>query len=136
MNGAGPIAVPTERVSPVGAVTNCSCTGAAAICTDVVAWSPPGSVAVNWNSRNDGYSWSGAMTVPPATPGYSWIGWVWQAVGVTQWWRISDQRRAAGPRAPLSASLAPPENAMTSPTPQRAVAIGAEMVGCGACCRE
>ena len=56
---------------------------------------------------------------------------MWQAVGVTQWWRISDQRSAAGPRAPLSASVAAPENAMTSPTPQRAVASGAEMVGCG-----
>ena len=49
----------------------------------LVAVRPPESVAVSRSSRYDGYSWSGAVNEPLATPVKLCIGCVWQLDG--QW---------------------------------------------------
>ena len=42
---------------------------------------PPESVTVSTSSRWEGYSWSGAVNEPLATPTKSCSGWVWQFEG-------------------------------------------------------
>ena len=49
--------------------------------TDSESVSPPESVAVSRSSRWDGYSWSGVVNEPPATPLYDCSGCVWQLDG-------------------------------------------------------
>src|SRR5215210_8689625 len=54
--------------------------------------SPPESVAVSRSSRWEGYSWSGVLNEPPATPLKDCSEWAWQFDG--QWCRIRLQDSA------------------------------------------
>ena len=90
---------------------------------------PPESVAVSRSSRYDGYSWSGAVKMPPATPVNVWIGCVWQLDG--QWWRIRPQLSLDAGSGPSCASVALPANLITSPTFQVVPAAGAVIVAVG-----
>ena len=74
--------------------------------TLVVELSPPESVARSCTSSQHGYSWSGAVTDPLATPEMVWTRWVWQSLGVKQWCRISDQARAEAGSVPSCGSVA------------------------------
>src|SRR4051794_30461166 len=68
VNGATWLVAPTVRFSPAGLLTNVRSTVLGCTLTVVLLVSPPESVAVIRNSRYDGYSWSGAVIVPLATP--------------------------------------------------------------------
>src|SRR5436190_20065282 len=72
------------RLRPPGFVLNVSATVFGSSRTLVVANSPPESVAVSWTSIQHGYSWSGAVNDPPATPLAVWMRCVWQSLGVKQ----------------------------------------------------
>ena len=76
--------------------------------SDSVSLSPPESVAVSRSSRWEGYSWSGAVKEPLATPGKLWSGWVWQLDG--QWLRIRLHESAEAGSGPSCASVALPAN--------------------------
>ena len=93
--------------------------------------SPPGSVAVRVSSRYEGYSWSGALKLPEATPSQLWTGCWWQWPASSQWLRTSDHDRAEAGRVPLWASVAPPEKLTVSPTFQRRLEDGLAMVAIG-----
>src|SRR3954452_1378884 len=108
-NGVGPAAVNRPVVRPDGWVSKVSSTVCGCSSTLVLAEAPPESVAVNRSSRNDGYSWSGAVKKPEGTPANRWIWWVWQFDG--QWCTSSVHVSRAAERSPSSASVAPPENA-------------------------
>ena len=64
-----------------------------------VRLSPPESVAVSRSSRYDGYSWSGAVNEPLATPAKSWTWCVWQFDG--QWCRMQRPRERRGGQRPV-----------------------------------
>ena len=63
------VAPPTASWRPPGVVWKVSCTVLGSSRSVLVVLSPPESVAVSLESRYDGYSWSGAVNDPPATPG-------------------------------------------------------------------
>src|SRR5262245_32031821 len=94
--------VPTASVSPDGLVANDSVTVLGCSVTLFVACVPSESVAVSDSTSDEGYSWSGAVKDPLATPSNVWTRWVWQAEG--QWWMTSDQLR------PLAGIARPPES--------------------------
>src|SRR5947209_467068 len=97
----------------------------------VVAVAPVESVAVSWISSQHGYSWSGALNVPLATPLNVWTMCVWQLSGVKQWWRMIVQLSREAGSVPSSGSVALPEKLIGSPTFQVRVDAGAEIVGTG-----
>src|SRR5437899_5570666 len=99
--------------------------------TLVVAVAPAASVAVSWSSSQHGYSLSGALNVPLATPLNVWIRWVWQFVGVKQWCRIIVQLSRDAGSVPSSVSVALPEKSMGSPTFHVNEVVGEEIVGTG-----
>ena len=99
--------------------------------TLVVAVAPVESVAVSWISSQHGYSWSGALNVPLATPLNVWTMCVWQFVGVKQWCRMIVQLRREAGSVPSSWSVALPEKAIGSPTFHVSVEAGEEIVGTG-----
>ncbi len=57
---------------------------------------PPASVAVSLSSRYEGYSWSGALKEPLATPGQLWIVCEWQLEGQCWMRRSRTERRREG----------------------------------------
>ena len=81
------------------------------------------------SSRYEGYSWSGALNEPLATPSKSWMWCMWQLDG--QWWRITDHDSAEAGNVPSWASVAEPLNAIGSPTRPLGLDSGAVMVGDG-----
>src|SRR5215470_2239916 len=129
LNGATALPESTDSRSPGGSVRSGRSTGSGSSRSVLVAVWPAGSRAVSTSSRYDGYSWSGAANRPPATPGKSWIGWVWQLLG--QWYITTDQlSAAAGSGAPVP-SVACPENSTGSPTFHCRAAVGVSMTGVG-----
>jgi len=90
---------------------------------------PPASVAVSRSSRYDGYSWSGVVNDPVATPDQVWIWCVWQFDG--QCCTTSSHCSAAAPRLPCCGSLALPENEIVSPTFHVVPAVGVRIVAVG-----
>jgi hypothetical protein len=73
-----PYAVATR--SPVGVDWKLRSTVTGCSSTLVVPVVPVASVAVKRSSRYEGYSWSGAVNVPDATPEIVWMTCVWQPV--------------------------------------------------------
>ena len=96
----------------------------------MVLVSPPESVAVSLSSRYDGYSWSGAVNEPDATPAKVCTGCEWQLEG--QCCMTSSQVRADAGRVPSCVSVAEPEKLMTSPTFQVVPAAGVLIDAVGA----
>src|ERR687892_41225 len=90
---------------------------------------PPASVAVRRSSRCEGYSWSGATKLPFAVPAKVWSGCSWQVEG--QCCITRDHESADAPSVPCWASLAWPENVMTSPTFQVVLAAGVSITAAG-----
>src|SRR6266540_1961390 len=91
VNGAVPAVPPTTSSAPVGLELNVSTTVCGSSRTVVLTACPSESVAVSTRSKKDGYSWSGAVNEPEATPGNDWITCVWQFVGLEQCCRSSRQ---------------------------------------------
>ncbi len=130
VNGAVDVTPFTESCRPVGVVAKLSVTVCGSRRTDVVPLTPPPSVAVSWSSRYDGYSWSGAVNEPFATPGQLWIVCEWQFDG--QCWIVSDQESREAASVPSSGSVADPLNEIASPTFQcGSLAVGVAITGCG-----
>jgi hypothetical protein len=131
VNGVVEALLPTVSCSPVGLVPKVRSTVWGSRRTLAVSVSPPLSVAVSCSSIQAGYSWSGAVNEPLATPLKSWTAWVWQSVGAAQWCRISDQDSLVAGRVPSWGSLAWPEKPMVSPTVQVRVGVGVSMTAVG-----
>ena len=95
---------------------------------------PLPSVAVRVSVIHDGYSWSGAGNDAEATPAKVCSGCTWHEPGsvVPQWSRSTCHDSRDAGRAPLSGSVAEPENEIVSPTAHDAeVADGGSMVATG-----
>src|SRR4051812_45430857 len=90
---------------------------------------PLESRAVSRSSRYEGYSWSGAVMVPPDTPVQVCRECVWQADG--QCCRTISQVSALAGRAPSSGSVAEPEKLIGVPTCQVVPVAGDAITGCG-----
>ena len=75
---------------------------------------PSESVAVSFNSRYEGYSWSGAAKLPDATPLKVSTVWTWQSAA--QWWMIRSQRNPEAGMVPSWVSVALPEKPIVSLT--------------------
>src|SRR5918994_1216948 len=99
--------------------------------TLLVSVKPPESVAVSLSSRYEGYSWSGAVNVPLATPENVSHTCSWQVSAVGQWCTIHSQDSAEAGSAPSSPSLALPEKEISWPTFQVEVGSGVSMVAVG-----
>src|SRR5262245_15632291 len=112
-----------------GAVWNVKTTVFGSSRSALVFVRPPESVAVRLSSRYDGYSWSGAVNDPLLTPGNCCRMWEWQLDG--QCWRTSCHVSALAGRVPSWASVAVPEELMTSPTFHVVPAAGDTMVAVG-----
>src|SRR5215210_5509 len=81
VNVALVVALPTVSESPLGVVWKVSSTVFGSRRSVFVLVSPPESVAVNFSSRYDGYSWSGAVKELLATPWKVCTGCEWQLDG-------------------------------------------------------
>ena len=130
--GASSFTARPVRTRPPGLVLNVSTTVLGSSRTLAVEVSPPESVAVSCSSSQHGYSWSGAVTDPLAVPVKVWIRWVWQSVGVKQWWMMNDQLSCDGWSVPSCASVAWPEKLIVSPTFQVRLEVGESMTATGA----
>ncbi len=64
---------PDDELEPGGLEANVSTTVCGSSLRISVSVRPPASVAVRRSSRYEGYSWSGAVNEPPATPENVWI---------------------------------------------------------------
>ena len=71
----------TTSWRPVGADARLSTTVRGLRVTLVVADAPSGSVAVRRSTSAEGYSWSGAVNCPLATPTKVCTGCWWQVLG-------------------------------------------------------
>src|SRR5450432_4669571 len=87
-------------------------------------------VAVSWMSRCEGYSWSGAGKLPPATPGNVSYVCVWQLEG--QCWMSTTHESWLAASVPSSGSVAWPVNVMGTPTFHVKVDGGVSMTAVGA----
>src|SRR5215218_4618083 len=72
--GVVSVLAPTTTRSPLGAVAKERMTASGSSLRSVTPVKPPPSRAASRSVRNDGYSWSGAMNEPVATPAKSCIG--------------------------------------------------------------
>src|SRR5919204_5900178 len=131
VSGVGPAISSMPTFAPVGFDASVMVMICGSIRTLVVAVAPVESVAVSWSSIQHGYSWSGALNVPLATPLNVWTMCVWQFVGVKQWCRIIVQLSREAGSVPSSGSVALPEKLIASPTFPVSVDAGEEMVGTG-----
>jgi len=133
VNGAGSRSPLKPRARPLGLDASDRSTVFGSSRIERVSVRPLLSRTVSRSSRCDGYSWSGAVNEPDATPGKLWIVCVWQLFGSSreQWRRFSVQVRPAAPIALPSASSAEPLKLTTLPTCQVVPAVGARMVGVG-----
>src|SRR5919204_3432975 len=131
VSGAAPAISSMPTFAPVGfeATVMFIVCGSRRTLVDAVA--PVESVAVSWSSSQHGYSWSGALNVPLATPLNVWTMCVWQFVGVKQWCRIIVQLSREAGSVPSSGSVALPEKLIGSPTFHVKVERGEEIVGTG-----
>src|SRR5919198_3504893 len=131
VSGAAPAISSMPTFAPVGfeATVMFIVRGSRRTLVDAVA--PVESVAVSWISSQHGYSWSGALNVPLATPLNVWTMCVWQFVGVKQWCRIIVQLSREAGSVPSSWSVALPEKLIGSPTFHVKVEAGEEIVGTG-----
>src|SRR4051812_44266607 len=81
VNGVAWLVEPTVSSSPDGLLANVRFTVCGWRSSVVALVSPRVSVAVRRSCRYDGYSWSGAVIEPPATPVSVCTKWVWQLPG-------------------------------------------------------
>src|SRR5258706_12979085 len=132
VNGAVPLVAPTVSCRPTGLDANVRSTVLGCTLTEVVLVRPPESVAVRRNSRYDGYSWSGAISVPLAMPLSVCIGCSWHTPGDEQWCSTIVQLSADAGKVPCCGSVAWPEKLIVLPTAQVAVAAGPSMLAVGA----
>src|SRR6476659_4525484 len=72
VKGAVALVDPAESCAPLGDDANMRSTVFGSSLTLVVAERPFESVAVNWSSSQQGYSWSGALKLPVETPANVW----------------------------------------------------------------
>src|ERR687883_2008888 len=131
VSGAAPAISSIPTFAPVGFEATVMFMICGSTRTLVVAVAPVESVAVSWISSQHGYSWSGALNVPLATPLNVWTMCVWQFVGVKQWWRIIVQLSREAGSVPSSWSVALPEKLIGSPTFHVKVEAGEGNVGPG-----
>src|SRR5919197_2855886 len=131
VSGVAPAISSMPTFAPVGFEARVMVMICGSIRTLVDAVAPVESVAVSWISSQHGYSWSGALNVPLATPLKVWTLCVWQFVGVKQWCRIIVQLRREAGSAPSSGSVALPEELIGSPTFHVTVEAGEEIDGTG-----
>src|SRR5919198_191643 len=131
VSGAGPAISSMPTLAPVGFEAMVMVMIFGSRRTLVVAVAPVESVAVSWISSQHGYSWSGALNVPLATPLKVWTMCVWQLSGVKQWWRMIVQLSREAGSGPSSGSVALPEKLIGSPTFHVKVDAGEEIVGTG-----
>ena len=126
-----PAVLPTASCSPAAPTGTSARPSAGRAGRVSVSVRPPESVAVRRSSRCDGYSWSGAVNEPPATPAKVWIGCVWQFDG--QWCRIERPGERRGGQGPVLRRRSPsPRTRSTSPTFQRqSPATGVSIVAVG-----
>src|ERR671931_2169812 len=129
VSGAAPAISSMPTFAPVGFDATVMFIVCGSTRTLVVAVAPVESVAVSWISSQHGYSWSGALNVPLATPLNVWTMCVWQFVGVKQWCRIIVQLSREAGSVPSSGSVALPEKLIGSPTFQVNVEAGGGIVG-------
>src|SRR5919198_5690210 len=131
VSGAAPAISSMPTFAPVGfeATVIVMICGSRRTLVDAVA--PVESVAVSWSSSQHGYSWSGALNVPLATPLNVWTMCVWQFVGSKQWCRMIVQERREAGSVPSSWSVALPEKLIGSPTFHVSVDAGEEIDGTG-----
>src|SRR5262245_33607748 len=129
VNGAGALVALTPSGSPVGLEANVSTTVFGCSRTLFVFVRPPASLAVRRSSRWLGYSWSGAVNEPVATPVKVWMTCSWQFDG--QWCMISVHVSADAGSVPCCGSVADPEKPITSPTFQVREAGGEDSVADG-----
>src|SRR6266508_4325247 len=132
VNGVACVVEPTVSCRPVGLVLKVRLTvfGFNVVLTVLV--SPTESAAVSSSSTNEGYSWSGAVNEPLATPVNVFIRCVWQLVGVAQWCRITRQVKADAGNVPSWGSVACPEKLIVSPTAHVNDDAGASITAVGA----
>src|SRR5919198_5389766 len=131
VSGVGPAISSMPTFAPVGFEASVIVMICGSIRTLVVAVAPVESVAVSWISSQHGYSWSGALNVPLATPLNVWTMCVWQFVGVKQWCRMIVQLSREAGSVPSSWSVALPEKLIGSPTFHVSVDAGEEIDGTG-----
>src|ERR687884_1463398 len=132
VSGAAPAISSIPTFAPVGLEATVIVMTFGSTRTLVVAVAPVESVAVSWTSIQHGYSWSGALNVPLATPLNVWTMCVWQFVGVKQWCRIIVQLSREAGSVPSSLSVALPEKLIGSPTFHVSVDGGVLIMGTGA----
>jgi hypothetical protein len=84
VNGATVLELPTVSIRPLGLDWKASATVLGSSVMLAVLVRPPASVAVSTSSRCEGYSWSGALSEPLATPPHVCTVCTWQSVGVVQ----------------------------------------------------
>ena len=87
------------------------------------------TVSVSW--MNEGYSWSGALNDPLATPVNDCTGWLWQFPTVMQCCSVTTQLIAEAGSDPSSGSVPCPENAIVSPARQVDEGAGVSMNAVG-----
>src|SRR5919108_480031 len=131
VSGVGPAISSMPTFAPVGFEASVMVMICGSRRTLVVAVAPVESVAVSWISSQHGYSWSGALNVPLATPLNVWTMWVWQFVGSKQWCRMIVQLSREAGSVPSSWSVALPEKLIGSPTFHVSVDAGVLIVGTG-----
>ncbi len=98
VNGVAACEPFSTSASPPGLELSVRFTVCGSSWTDRVSVRPPESLAVSRSSRWEGYSWSGVVNEPPATPSNDCRGWLWQLDG--QWWRIKVQDSAEAGSGP------------------------------------
>ena len=128
-NGVALVVLATDSCNPDGEELKVRLTVIGWRSTLFVVVTPFESVAVRRSCRYDGYSWSGALNDPLATPGHVWTMCSWQLEG--QCSIASVQLSADAGRLPSSVSLADPENEIRSPTFHVRLLAGLEIVGVG-----
>src|SRR5262245_31425174 len=100
LKGAVELVLPTVSCSPDGTDWKLSETVCGSSWRLLTSCAPPESVAVSWISRYEGYSWSGALNEPLATPVNVCTICVWQFDG--QWCKMIDQDSAEAGSVPSS----------------------------------
>src|SRR5437764_957332 len=124
VSGAAPAISSMPTFAPVGFEATVRFMICGSTRTLVVAVAPVESVAVSWTSSQHGYSWSGALNEPLATPLNVWLWWLWQFDG---------ERRGAARRRPRDDRGRRVVRAQElDPVDRAAVEVGVEEVAAGA----
>src|SRR5689334_15384315 len=131
VNGVAWLVEPTVSGSPDGLLANVRFTVCGCRSSVVAVVSPRESVAVRRSCRYDGYSWSGAVIEPPATPVSVCTKCVWQLPGAEQCCSSTSHFSAVAGNAPSCGSVAWPVKVIGSPTFQVNPVAGVSMTAVG-----